>query len=205
MEDKLELQREIERLNDRLRTEQSVNGEVVTPPSDGLVLIVRGEDFECRRVGTTWQMMQFSKAQQAANIRVPDAIEGHVTKVDGKVTDNCDCRPCVKRRELEEKRNEAGMKMLSALYDTAMVLLKPSERDRFREFMDEAGMSEEGINNGELEEAIGKTIAAASGESGKAGGTTPQHSSTSSTRTNESAPHDLSNKATAEVVTHDAT
>lgn len=203
MEDKLRLEQEIERLNARLHDE-SVSGEVTTPPSNGLVLTIKGEEFECRRVGTSWQMMQFSKAQQAANIHVPKAIDGHTSEVDGETIDECECGACKKRRALEEKRNEAGMKMLAALYDTAMVLLKPGERDRFREFMDEQAMSEEGISNGELEKAIGETIAAASGESGKAGTRTQRPSSTSSTSTSTSAPADLSGKATAEVVTHGA-
>lgn len=189
--EKLRLQKEIETLNARLRNE-SVDGEVVTPLSDGLCLIIKGESFECRRVGTTWQMMQFSKAQQAANIRVPKET-GHAK--------DCECHADKRRKELEDKRNDAGMLMLSALHDVAMVLLKPAERDRFREFMSDQGMTDEGIDPGELEEAIGKTIAAASGESGKAGGTTQAPSSDSSTTTNANAPHDLSSKGTAEIVT----
>jgi hypothetical protein len=155
----------------------AVVGEVVTPPSNGLALVIKGEEFECRRVGTTWQMMQFSKAQQAASITVP-RDPGH--------DENCECPLDKRRKELETKRNEAGMKMLSALYDTAMVLLKPAERDRFREFMDEQSMSEDGIDAGELEEAIGNVIAAAGGEKGKAGSRTSRHSSASSTNTNTS-------------------
>lgn len=200
--EKLRLEREIEQLNDRLRAEQ---GEVVTPPSDGLCLIIKGEAFECRRVGTSWQMMQFSKAQQAANVRVPDPIEGHVKEDNGKKVDECDCGACKKRRALEEKRNNAGMAMLATLHDTAMVLLKPSERDRFRDFMNDASMSDEGIEPGELESAIGEVIAAAGGEEGKAGTRTSRRSSTSSTSTNASAPADLSDKATAEIVGHGTT
>lgn len=149
----------------------AVTGEVVTPPSNGLALVIKGEEFECRRVGTTWQMMQFSKAQQAANIAVP-RDNGH--------DEGCVCPMCKRRKELEDKRNSAGMMMLSALYDTAMVLLKPAERERFKSFMDEQAMSEEGIDNGELEEAIGNVIAAAGGEQGKAGTRTSRQSSASS-------------------------
>lgn len=156
---------------------KAVSGEVVTPPSNGLELVIKGEGFECRRVGTTWQMMQFSKAQQASNIAVPRP-NGH--------NDNCECPMCKRRKELEEKRNNAGMMMLSALYDTAMVLLKPAERDRFKAFMDDQAMSEEGIGAGELEEAIGNVIAAAGGEQGKADTRTSQHSSASSTNTSTS-------------------
>jgi len=162
------------------RQHEAVSGEVVTPASNGLELIIKGEGFECRRVGTTWQMMQFSKAQQAANITVPKGLpEDHPRRI-----------------ELETKRNEAGMKMLSALYDTAMVLLKPGERDRFREFMDEQALTEEGINPGELEEAIGNVIAAAGGESGKAGSRTSRPSSASSNNTNTSVVHVLSDRGT---------
>ena len=174
-------------IDEHNRQHEAVTGEVVTPASNGLVLTIKGEDFECRRVGTTWQMMQFSKAQQAANITVPRA-NGH--------DDDCKCPQCKRRAELETKRNEAGMKMLSALYDTAMVLLKPGERDRFREFMDEQALTEEGINPGELEEAIGNVIAAAGGESGKAGSRTSRPSSASSNNTNTSVVHVLSDRGT---------
>ncbi len=165
----------------------AVSGEVVTPPSNGLELVIKGEAFECRRVGTTWQMMQFSKAQQAANINVPRP-NGHDEK--------CVCPQCKRRTELEEKRNSAGMMMLSALYDTAMVLLKPAERERFKAFMDEQAMSEEGIDNGELESAIGNVIAAAGGESGKADTPTSQHSSVSSQSTSTSVAHVSPDKGT---------
>lgn len=190
--EKLRLEQEIEALNAR------INGEVVTPASNGLVLTIKGEEFECRRVGTSWQMMQFSKARQAASINVPDVIAGHDK-------DACECSACNRRRMLEEKRNDAGMVMLATLHDTAMVLLQPHERDRFREFMNDESMSEEGIKPGELEEAIGAVIAAAGGEEGKADTPTSPRSSTSSTRTSTSAPVDLSDKATAEIVTHSAT
>lgn len=168
-EDKLELERQIEELNARLRNE-SVSGEVVTPPSNGLVLIVRDHEFECRRVGTSWQMMQFAKAQQAANITIPK----------GMAPDH------PRRKELEEKRNRAGMLMLSTLHDTAMTLLKPSERESFRSYMDELSLSDEPLMPGELEEAIGNTIAASAGEEpGKADTPTPRHSSESSPTTSE--------------------
>ncbi len=166
---------------------KAVSGEVVTPPSNGLALVIKDEEFECRRVGTTWQMMQFSKAQQAASITVP-RDPGH--------DEGCTCPLDKRRKELEEKRNEAGMKMLSALYDTAMVLLKPSERDRFREFMDEQSMSEDGIDAGELEAAIGNVIAAAGGESGKAGTRTSRRSSASLPSTSTTVAHVSPDKGT---------
>lgn len=168
----------------RIEQEEALDGELVTPPSDGLVLIVKGESFECRRVGTSWQMMQFAKARQAANIVVPKGLpETHPRRI-----------------ELEEKRNNAGMAMLSTLYDTAMVLLKPSERDRFSQFMDEQSLSDDGIEPGELEQAIGEVIAASAGESGKADTPTSKQSSVSSVTTRESAPADLSHKDTVKVV-----
>jgi len=131
--------------------------------------------------------MQFSKAQQAASINVP-RDPGH--------DEGCTCPLDKRRKELEEKRNEAGMKMLSALYDTAMVLLKPAERDRFREFMDEQSMTEDGIDPGELEEAIGNVIAAAGGEQGKAGSRTSRRSSASSESMSTSVAHVSPDKAT---------
>jgi len=148
----------------------AVEGDVVTPPSNGLVLVIHDEEFECRRVGTSWQMMQFAKAQQAANVKVPSRMPEDDPR----------------RKDIEDKRNAAGMAMLATLYDTAMVLLKPGERDRFKDFMDEVSASDEGLNPGELESAIGNVIAAAGGESGKADTPTSQHSSGSSQTTSKS-------------------
>ena len=175
----------------RIEQEDAIDGEVVTPPSDGLVLTIRDEEFECRRVGTSWQMMQFAKARQASNIVVP-RDPGHDV--------GCECPLCKRRAELEEKRNDAGMKMLATLYDTAMVLLKPHERDRYTQFMDDQSLSVDGIGPGELEQAIGNAIGAAAGEPGKADTPTLKPSSVSSVTTSESAPADLSHKATAKVV-----
>lgn len=192
---KLQLEREIAAFNARVAgsnngatpSGETVTGEVVTPPSNGLELIVKGVGFECRRVGTSWQMMQFSKAQQAASITIPKGLP----------------EDSPRRKELEEKRNEAGMRMLSALFDTAMVLLKPHERDRFREFMDAESMSEDGIKPGELEEAIGNVIAAAAGEQGKAGMGIQAPSSDSSQTTSMSVAPGLLDKGTDRVSVHD--
>src|SRR5438874_8831821 len=122
MATKAELERQLAELQSKVDASgredtDSVEGEVVTPPSNGLVLAIGDEEFECRRVGTSWQMMQFAKAQQAANTFIPTRL----------LEDD------PRRKALEAKRNEAGMKMLATLYDTAMVLLKPGERDRFAE------------------------------------------------------------------------
>lgn len=172
MEDKLELERQIDELNARIKAQESgaVSGDVVTPPSNGLVLMVRDRDFECRRVGTSWQMMQFAKAQQAANISVPSGLS----------------KDHPRRKELEEKRNRAGMLMLSTLFDTAMTLLKPSEREAFKDYMEELSLSDDPLKPGELEECIGNVIAASAGEEpGKADTQSPQSSSTSSPTTSE--------------------
>lgn len=141
-----------------------VTGEVGVAPS--VYLTVGGQKFLCRRVSVTWQLMQFAKAQQAANITVPRNLpEDHP-----------------KRKELEEKRNAAGMKLLSTMYDTIMKLLDPRERDSFEDFMSTADLEPD-----ELEKAIGDVISAIGNddESGK-----PQeasaHSSASHQPTNDS-------------------
>lgn len=133
----------------------------------GIFLTIRGEDFECRKVSVSWQMMQFAKAQRAANITIPSALP----------------EDSPKRKELEAKRSEAGMRMMSLLLDTLTVLLKPHERERFESYMDE--ISAEGLDQGELENAIGAVIAAAGGEQGKAEQTTSAQSSASSQTTSE--------------------
>lgn len=151
---------------------ESVTGDVVTPASDGLELVIGGEAFACRRVSTSWQMMQFAKAQRAANVTIPKNLPADSPR----------------RKELEEKRNTAGMAMMALLLDTAFILLQPHERDRFREYMDELSMSDEGIEPGALENAIGDVIAAAGGESGKAERRTSAQSSTSQTIDAENIP-----------------
>lgn len=178
------LEAELAALRGKDSADSAVEGDVVTPPSDGLVLMIKDEEFACRRVGTSWQMMQFAKAQQAANTTIPSRL----------LPDD------PRRKELEEKRNSAGMKMLATLYDTAMVLLQPHERDRFRDFMDDESMSEDGIKPGELEEAIGNVIAAAGGEKGKADTRTSRPSSESSPSTSQSTRVISFDKGTDELV-----
>lgn len=189
MATKNELERELEVLRAKLAANEDtkadvVEGEIDTPPSNGLVLRIGDEEFECRRVGTSWQMMQFAKAQQAANTHIPTRL----------LPDD------PRRIAAEAKRNEAGMKMLATLYDTAMVLLKPGERDRFASYMDELSASEEGLKPGELEEAIGNVIANAGGEQGKAGSRTSQPSSSSSENTSPSMQVVSFEKGTVEAV-----
>src|SRR5690348_1934913 len=135
----------------------------------GIYLTIRDEEFECRRVSVSWQMMQFAKAQRAANLTVPSGLP----------------KDSPKRKEIEEKRSAAGMKMMSLLLDTINVLLKPHERERFEEYMDE--ISADGLEQGEREDAIGSVIAAVGGEQGKAERTTSTQSSASSQTTSENA------------------
>lgn len=144
----------------------AVEGEVYDGQG-GIFLTIRGRDFECRKVSVSWQMMQFAKAQRAANIVIPSGLP----------------EDSPRRKELEEKRSAAGMKMMSLLLDTMMILLKPHVRDEFEEYMDE--ISEDGLEQGELENAIGAVIAAAGGEQGKAERTTSTPSSASSQTTSE--------------------
>lgn len=135
---------------------ETVSGDVVDGQG-GIYLAIRGEQFEARRVGTSWQMMQFAKAQRAANVTIPKGLP----------------EDSPRRKELEEKRNSAGMDMMRLLLETCMVLLKPHERDRFSEFMDDASMDAQGLGQGELETAIGAVIAAAGGEADKGKADTP--------------------------------
>jgi hypothetical protein len=152
----------------RLEQDQPVSGEVVDGHG-GIQLVVRGESFECRRVSTSWQMMQFAKAQRESRITVPKGLP----------------EDSPKRKELEERRNNAGMRMMALLLDTCMILLKPGERQRFEDFMDAASADDEGLESGELENAIGDVIAAAGGEQGKAEPIIASQSSVSSGTTNE--------------------
>lgn len=172
----------------RIENNEAVTGDVVTEPSNGLELVIKGEAFACRRVSTSWQMMQFAKAQREASITVPKNMpEGP------------------QRTKLEERRNNAGMAMMALLLDTAMILLQPHERDRFRAFMDEISYSDEGLDQGELENAIGNVIAAAGGESGKAERPTASHSSASPTKDKESIQVISLDKGTVEIVPQELT
>ena len=137
----------------------------------GIYLTVRGESFECRKVSVSYQMMKFARAQREANITVPSGLP----------------KDSPKRKELEERRNSAGMAMMALLLDTCMILLKPAERQRFEDFMDAASADEEGLKPGELENAIGEVIAAAGGEQGKAEQPIASQSSVSSESTSEPA------------------
>ncbi len=166
-----ELEAELASLKE-MQSKQSVNGDdavegEIFDGKGGIFLTIRGEDFECRKVSVSWQMMQFARAQRAANIVIPSGLPEDAPK----------------RKELEAKRSEAGMRMMSLLLDTVNVLLKPHERDRFEQYMDDA--SADGLEQGELENAIGAVIAAAGGQQGKAEPTTSTPSSASSGTTSE--------------------
>lgn len=162
-----------ERDTDSTALEGTIDGE------GGIYLVIREREFECRRVSTTWQMMKFAKAQREANVTIPSGLP----------------QDSPKRKELEDKRNKAGMQMLELLLETALVLLKPHERDEFQSYMDE--ISADGLKPNELEEAIGNVIAAAGGEeAGKAEQTTASPSSASSGTPNENVRVISFNKAT---------
>lgn len=105
--------------------------------ADTIYLELGDEKFECRRVAITWQMMKFAVTQRDAKINVPK----HLDAKDPK------------RLALEEKRNEAGMRLLAIMHDTVMILVKPDERDRFEEFMSTAE-----LEPNTLESAIGTLI-----------------------------------------------
>ncbi len=158
-----------------------VTGEVTG--DSGLYLRIRDEKFECRRVSISWQMMQFARAQRAAQVDIPRNLD----------------RNSERYKELSEKRNNAGMRLMSLMLDSIMVLLKPHERERFEEYMDK--ISSDGLEPNELESAIGDVIGQVGGERGKEEPTTSVPSSISSTTTSTNVADDLSNKATAEVVT----
>ncbi len=160
-----ELEAKLAEAKAELATRETENGPALEGTIDGeggIYLKIRDREFECRKVSTTWQMMKFAKAQRAANITIPSGLP----------------KDSPKRKELEEKRNAAGMQLLELLLETAMILLKPHERDDFESYMDE--ISAEGLEPNELENAIGDVIAAAGGEEGKAEPTTVSPSSASS-------------------------
>lgn len=178
---------ELEQLEARLaelkaEREQPVSGDVVDGEG-GVYLIIADEKFECRRVSVTWQMMQFAEAQRKANTNIPRLPEDHPKVI-----------------EAHRIRNEAGMEMMSTMLKTIRVLLKPYERTRFEEFMDTLSQSEEGIEPGALESAIGEVIAAVGGQAGKgkAEQNTAVQSSVSSQTTNENVRVISFNKVTPE-------
>lgn len=140
----------------------AVDGTVVDGQG-GVYFKLRDEEFEIRRVSISYPMMKFARARRAANIRVPD----HLPETDPR------------RIKAEEKRNEAGMEIMALLLDAVNILLKPSERDRFDSYVTELSYSDEGLKQGELEEAINAAMAAVgeADDKGKAPDSSSQDSS----------------------------
>lgn len=153
-------------MNEIEEREAPVEGNVVDGQG-GIFLTIRDEEFEIRRVSITYPMMKFAQARRKAEIRVPE----HLPKDDPR------------RVKAEEKRNEAGMEIMALLLDATNILLKPSERDRFDQFMTELSMSDEGLKPGELETAISDAMATVGGadEQGKAEDTSSTSSNGSPT------------------------
>lgn len=163
-----------------MSTETDVVTGTVVDGEGGIFLNIGDRQFECRKVSTTWQMMQYAKARKKVEtIHVPT----HLPEDDPR------------RTEAEEKRNAAGMDMLALLLETAEVILKPRERESFASYMDELSMSEKGLDQGELEKAISAAISEVGGQ-GKAGENTSSQSSTTSANTSQNVRVISSNKVT---------
>jgi hypothetical protein len=179
---------------------EAISGEIVDGQG-GIYLTIKGEDFECRRVSTTWQMMQYAEARKKSDVHIPDVPKG-LPDTDPRM---------IRKAKAEEQRNIAGMNMLALLLETATVILKPHERERFRAFMDEVSASDEGLDQGELETAISNAISAVGGQ-GKEADRTSSAPSDGSQNTSENVRVISSNKVTradglpmANQFAHDAT
>lgn len=154
-------------------TEAAVNGTVVDGEG-GLFFTLRDEAFEIRRVSISYPMMKFAKARRKASVRVPD----HLPEKDPR------------RVKAEEARNEAGMEIMELLLDAVNILLKPHERARFDEYVNELSMSDTGLKPGELEESINMAMSAVgeAEDKGKAPGNGSPNSSTGERTTNTNSP-----------------
>lgn len=139
------------------------------------VLKVGGREFPLRRVGLTWQLMKFAKAQRAAQAPVPEFDPDMPLNVQEEI------------RQQLAKRNEAGNDLLLTMYDTLLRMVHPDSRSQLTEFLDEAE-----LEPNELEEAIGNAIAeVANPEDEKADpqkGELSSPSSESPSTTSESSP-----------------
>lgn len=174
-----------------LKTKQSVDRvvdseEILAPDSidgahDGLMLLIRDEAFECRRVDVSYQMMKFAVAQKKAGVVIPKGLD----------------KDSQRYKDLMEQRNEAGMSLMATMLETVTILLKPAERGRFDNYMAEVSMSDNPLKPGEFQDAIGEVIAAVGGQEGKdkKERTTSSRSSSSSTETNVSYVDFSSDKA----------
>lgn len=116
---------------------------------DALYLVLPDNQFECRRVSMSWHLMRFTKAKSITEKEIPAHLpEDHP-----------------ERARLDKVIGDANMSLFSILYDMSMNLLKPSERDRFCDYMETAE-----LDNGVLETAIITAVngASQSGDQGKA-------------------------------------
>lgn len=120
----------------------------ITSDSD-VFLYLGGEQFACRRLGTTWEVMRQTKISRLYDrLGDPDRYP----KDDPR------------REETRNKRNELMGDLIVMQHDMVMKLLKPYERDRFMVFMETAEL---GLD--ELDTALGDLIVDISNR-GKANG-----------------------------------
>lgn len=124
----------------------AIEGEVV---DNTVYLELQGEKFACRKVGLTWEMMKFAKAQRVAQLKAP-----HPAKDPEGLAHSC--KAC---DDIRSKQQEAGTDAMIGLHSMIIKVLKPTERDRFNMFMDDAELEQN-----ELESAIGDVIATFGGE-----------------------------------------
>lgn len=121
----------------------SALGEVDDEVDDNIYLKLGAEQFACRTVGLTWEMMKFAKAQRVAQLKAPHPA------VDGEGEPHT-CKAC---KAVEDKKNAAGTDAMIGLHSMITKVLKPEERDRFNDFMDDAE-----LEPNELESALGEVV-----------------------------------------------
>lgn len=186
MATKAEMELELAQLRAKVEQQNSTEalGGDIDGENDGLFLNIRDELFECRRIDVSYQMMKFAVAQRKANVNIPKNMPQGAA-----------------RKALEEKRNQAGMSLMDTMLTTVLALLKPHERDRFDEFMNDLALSDNPLDPGEFQQQIGEVIAAAGGQKGKGrkAPITSSPSSSSSQTTSESLPDDWSSRAPADL------
>jgi hypothetical protein len=147
--------------------EGSIDGE------GGVTLDVGDERFECRKVSVSWEMMKFAIAQTEARTRYAHPVDDEDDD-DARDEHNETCKSCA---AIAVKRNDAGMRLMVIMHNVILKLLKPRERERFEEFMVDAA-----LKPNELEEAIGDVMSALGGDKGKR--KRRSHSSASEHKTN---------------------
>lgn len=109
-----------------------------------LEIKVAGRAFPIRRVGVTWQLMQFAKAQREAQKPVPE--------LDPDMPLNVQEDTLAKRAA----REAAGQDLLLVMFTTINKLLRPEVREDFAKFLDDPDTD---LEPDELETAIGNAIA----------------------------------------------